>query len=137
MTSAEHFERLLDLPCVVTGMRPVTRHHICGGSVLERLGVRGSRKYSDWLALPLVNRDGYDLHQGAVDGIHAGVETWEAIHGRQVDLIDKLGAQLGLDLWALAAEESQQRRAGRRSKPIRKRSRAYTPPTKQVPRRTA
>ncbi len=135
MTAAQHYARLLDMPCIVTGVLGVTRHHIVGCSAVERLGVRGQRKHSDWLALPLAVAP-VNLHQGP-QGIHAGCETWEAIHGKQTDLIDKLGQQLGLDLWALAAQEAADERAERQAKPIKKRSRKYTPPSKQVPRRAA
>lgn len=132
MSAAKHFASLLDMPCIVTGQLGVTRHHIVGGSVVARLGVRGNLKHSDWLALPLLP----DLHQGE-NGIHNGVEAWEAKYGTQVSLIDQLGKRLGLDLWALARLEAEQARAQRRAKPIKKRSRAYSPPTKQVPRRSA
>lgn len=117
MTSAQHFARLLELPCIVTNRYGVTRHHILGGSVLAKLGVRGQRKHSDWLALPLLKSEDCDLHQGKPEGIHAGVWEWEARNGTQVALIDKLGAHLGLDLWELAAAERDSRRASRRTKP--------------------
>lgn len=130
--SARHFAMLLELPCIVTGLRPVTRHHIVGGSVQAKLGVRGNRKHSDWLAIPLA-LEPVNLHQGP-QGIHAGVEAWEALHGTQVALIDRLGWVLGLDLWELARQEADAERASRRARPIRKRSRVYVPPTKQVPR---
>lgn len=130
MNAAQHYARLLDMPCMVTGQRPVSRHHIVGGSALLRMGVRGGRKHSDWLAIPLIDR----LHQGA-DGVHTiGVVAWEACYGKQVDMIEALGHQLGLDLWALAKQEAADERANRRAKPFKKRSKAYVPPKKQVPR---
>lgn len=132
LTAAKHFERLLGLRCIVTGCEGVTRHHIVGGSVQARLGVRGSKKHSDWLALPLIP----ELHQGRL-GIHTiGVDEWEAEYGTQVELIDQLGRQLGLDLWELARKEAADERTSRRAKPIKKRSRPYSPPAKQVPRVT-
>lgn len=114
-TIVEYIDWLREQPCLVSGLWPVTLHHIVGGSTQERLGVRGNSKHSDWLQIPLH----YDYHQGKF-GIHTiGVKEWEDRYGRQVDMIDKLCQVSGFDLWELAKEKKQKK---------------YKPPKKQVPR---
>ena len=74
-------------------------HHCVGGS-MAALGVhRGmSRKVSDWLVLPLYPK----FHTGEF-GIHTlGVREWEARFGRQADLLEALGEQMGVDLFEMA-----------------------------------
>lgn len=90
--------------------------------MLERLGVRGTKKHSDYLVLPL----SYRAHQG-VDGIHTiGVETWEAKFGSQAEMLDELGRRLGVDLFKLAESDRAESKAGRKSvRPSKILPRAY------------
>lgn len=111
-----HFARVAQLPCFATGKFPVQLHHPIGGSMVERVGVRGTKKHSDYLVLPLH----HDAHQGA-DGVHTiGVLEWEAKFGAQAQMIDDLGKLLRLDLWGLARQDAEQSRANRKRKPLRK-----------------
>lgn len=111
--SKEHLALIHTLPCCVCGVRPVEAHHITGGSTVARLGPRGRLKHSDFLCLPLCFT--HHSAQGKY-GIHKGVKSWEARHGKQTYFIDRIGQQLGLDLWALAKSEAEQKRAGRKAK---------------------
>jgi hypothetical protein len=84
------------------------------------LGVRGRRKHSDWLVIPLAE----EFHQGQ-HGIHRiGVQEWERAYGRQVDHVARLGTIFGIDPFKLAEEESETARA----------KRVYKPSSKIVPR---
>ena len=92
------------LPCMVCGQLFVELHHPVGGSIQERLGCRGNEKHSDWLQIPLC----FDHHSAqGKDGIHKGIESWEAVHGTQVSMIDTLSKRFGLDLWKLAEKPSK------------------------------
>lgn len=118
----EHERWLREQPCMASGMIGVTLHHVVGGSVVARMGVRGGRKHSDWLQIPLHP----DYHQGQY-GIHSklGVDAWERTYGTQAGMIDQLCRRTGLDLWALAAAEAVNARLNRR----------YRPSSKTLPRR--
>lgn len=112
MKVSHYHDLLRQMPCVASGQLGVHLHHVIGGSVVGRLGVRGRRKHSDWLVIPLTE----EFHQGQ-SGIHRiGVITWEALYGRQVDHIERLGRVFGVDPFAMAAGESASSKANRRSK---------------------
>ena len=130
--TASHLSLIRQQPCVACDAMGCHAHHAVGGSMVERVGVRGAAtKASDYLALSLCPAH----HQGDC-GIHTlGVKTWERRYGEQAAHLDRLGRTLGLDLFALAHEEAEQERAGRRQKPIVKKHRPYQPPKKQVPRK--
>lgn len=103
-----HWNRVRALGCIVTGSRHnVTLHHPHGGSMKLRGVHRGEgMKTSWWLVIPLRE----DLHTGpgGIDGFpRPPVEEWEAKHGPQAGMVDKVGALLGMDLWALAAAEEK------------------------------
>lgn len=111
-----HLALVASMQCVVCGRLPVNAHHAVGGSIFVRIGPRGRHKHSDFLTLPLC-----PVHHQGVAGIHTiGVQTWEAQFGFQSVMLDRLGALLGLDLWKLASEETEQKRAARKAKPSTK-----------------
>lgn len=114
--SKAHLAVIAALSCIVCSIRPVQCHHAVGGSIFVRLGPRGRHKHSDFLALPLCHAH----HQGK-QGIHTlGVQTWEAQFARQAAMIDKLCDILKVNLWQLAKQETEERRAKRKNKPISK-----------------
>ncbi len=103
---AKHTDLLHTLPCMICGLKPGSTHHVMGGSIVERIGVRGTRKHSDWLQLPLCHHH----HQGQF-GIHKmGVRSWESAFGRQADMVDQLCGLLQLNLWELAEEQKANRK---------------------------
>jgi hypothetical protein len=102
------------LPCVVTGSTLVSIHHVQGGTMQEALVARGLRSvkgigmrgYSDFLVIPLHPNLHY-LGPNAIDG-HIGRRTWEGLYGTQSQHIDAVGLKLGLDLWLLHAQATDQ-----------------------------
>ena len=97
---SQYHEILADMPCVVTGKRPVTLHHCHSGSMADAGINRGlSQRPSDWLVIPII----MDLHVGpqGIDG-DKGVRSWEAEHGTQMDHLRSLQKKLGIDLFTLA-----------------------------------
>lgn len=107
-----YHQRLRAYGSLLSRRTPVELHHVIGGSITARIGERGTRKRSDWLVIPLT----HDEHQPP-DGVHGGVETWEKRYGvTEAELIDRLCKIFRLDLWALAAQEAQAKRAARRGK---------------------
>ena len=69
--------------------------------MLERGFTRGmGQKPSDWLVIPLT----IELHSmgpHAIDG-GFGVESWEAVYGRQADFLDQISDLFGVDVWEMA-----------------------------------
>lgn len=103
MTAEEYIDAVRMLPCCICGVKPVSGHHVVGGSIMIRLGDRGVRKHSDFLTIPLCHAH----HQGA-EGLHAiGVLTWEARYGSQEYFVTMTGKRMGIDPWAEAANERQ------------------------------
>jgi type IV secretory pathway TrbF-like protein len=102
----KHWDRVRALGCVVSGNHAmVTLHHVHSGSIAE-IGVgRQKWKTSDWLVIPLI----IELHSigpEAIDG-SKGVRSWEAQYGRQVDHVDWVCRQLGVNVWKLAGVERE------------------------------
>lgn len=96
MTAEDYVDAVRLLPCCVCGTTPVMAHHCLGGSMQEALGVRGTRKHSDFLTIPLCRNH----HQGT-DGLHQiGVRSWEMRYGFQTVFVDATGRRLGVDVWA-------------------------------------
>lgn len=120
MTAEDYIDAVRLLPCCVCGRTPVQAHHILGGSSVERLGARGSKKRSDWLSMPLCMTH----HNFGADALHSGVLSWEQRYGTQVDFVTATGNKLGVDPWAEAAAEALQLRIGRQ----------YRRPDKIMPR---
>ena len=105
-----HWDRVAALGCMVTGDKHnVTIHHCHGGSMkLRQVHRSAGRKTSDWLVIGLH----HDLHLAPGIGIDASVRRpsvweWEAVNGDQAVMLDRVGALLGLDLWALAFAEDK------------------------------
>lgn len=74
--------------------------------MLGAVGVRGRRKHSDWLQMPLC----HNHHQGA-DGIHTiGVKTWEIKYGYQVDIIMHIGQRFGINPFELSTAAIERKR---------------------------
>lgn len=99
---------VVKLGCAVTGdTEDVTIHHVHGGSMKER-GVHRAegRKGSNWLVIGL--RRGLHIGPGGIDGFpRPPVHEWERKHGRQADMIDRLVARTGINVWDLAREEEK------------------------------
>ena len=93
----EHFQRLVGIGCLASGLPPQI-HHCKGGSMLELIGVHGAAmKVSDWLTIPLAE----EYHTGRF-GIERGVRTWEAKFGTQVYYLLLVVDRLGVDVFARA-----------------------------------
>lgn len=94
--------------CMVTHTRTQAQiHHCHGGSIKDRGFNRESgRKTSNWLVIPLW----INLHVGpnGIDGFpRMPVRQWEARHGKQADMIDRLIKITGIDVWELARDEEK------------------------------
>ena len=103
-----YWDVVMKLGCSVTGSGlDLTLHHCHGGSMCERDASRMfGRKTSNWLVIPLVRK----LHvgPGGIDGFpRPPVHEWEAKHGRQADMIDRIIVATGIDVWELARAESK------------------------------
>lgn len=103
MSTAEirkHWDRVARLGCLMTGAPNPTLHHIHGGSCKE-VGLHRAmgRKSSDWLVIPLAAE--YHTGQYGIDSA-MGVAKWEALFGRQVDLMDTVCEKLDVNLWTKA-----------------------------------
>ena len=71
----DHWNRVGELSCLITGRPNPTLHHAKSGSMTQIIGLHGlSLKVSDWLVIPL---DAL-MHTGAL-GIDSGmgVLSWE------------------------------------------------------------
>lgn len=105
----DHKKNLERFACMVSGQKPAQWHHAMGGSLLTRVGARGTKKHSDFLIIPLH----YDFHQGQC-GIHTiGVKRWETAYGTQVAFLDQLCEWLNYDVWSLALADKQQQKERR------------------------
>lgn len=102
--SVSTLDKLLrEQPCVVSGRRPVTLHHLRGGSVvLTPWGSPGAgQKQNEALKIPL--HADYHVGQFGIDArINSGVQTWESRFGKQIDLLNQVSSNLKLCLWGLA-----------------------------------
>lgn len=103
----QHWNRIGQLPCAVTRRCEVTLHHAHGGSLREEypsLSRGKGQKPSDWLVIPLHA----ELHTGQ-HGIDTGigVQTWESIWGRQVDMLQWVSDQVGYDVIRRALDETE------------------------------
>lgn len=113
MKIEDYHAMLREMPSIVSGIRGVAIHHCIGPSITERIGVRGFKKRSCWLVLPITP----DEHQNGPNALHKGVETWERLHGAtEAELLDRLIGITGLDVWQLAKEEAESSRSNRRYK---------------------
>lgn len=97
----QHWNRISELGCIITGSPFPTIHHIHGGSVKD-IGIHKglALKTSGWLVLPIR----WDYHLGAA-GIDSGVMSvreWEARNGTQVEMLDKLCIMLNMNCWKKA-----------------------------------
>lgn len=95
-----HWRRVAAMGCIVTGAPEPTIHHVHGGSmkIYVHRGMR--QKTSDWLVIPLCA----ELHTGNL-GIDNGCMTvaeWEQRWGTQVEMLDRVSRELGIDVWKRA-----------------------------------
>jgi len=98
-----HEKRLREMRCIVTEMYPVTLHHCHSGS-MNNLGPEFrnpgmGEKNNPFLQIPLMAE--YHVGVRGIDG-SLGVETWEALFGTQVELLQEVNEQLEYDLWEQA-----------------------------------
>jgi hypothetical protein len=93
------WDTVAELGCLITRRPNPTLHHIKGGSVAE-IGLHSGvalRGISDYLVIPLAA----ELHvmSGiAIDG-SMGVRSWEARFGTQVNFMDQVCRQTGVNAW--------------------------------------
>lgn len=96
-----HFNRLVDLGCMVSQTKvDVTIHYAHGGSMEQIIGPTGmALRASHWLTIPLAAR----FHTGncGIDGF-IGVETWELMYGTQVMHLNRVCELLGYNVWEKA-----------------------------------
>ncbi len=98
---SKHEKNLRKLRCIVTEMFPVTLHHCHGGSMIY-LGEGNpgmGEKNNPFYQIPLMME--YHVGQRGIDG-SMGVDGWEALYGRQVDLLGEVNEQLDYNLWEQA-----------------------------------
>lgn len=93
------------LGCLITGKPNPTIHHIHGGSLADEGHHSGwaLRGISDYLVIPLAA----ELHTTSSEGIDGGkgVQSWEAEHGTQVELMDRVCRLTGQNAWRWAGIE--------------------------------
>ena len=98
----KYWTRLVADGCLICGS-PACIAHAHGGSITPIMGVKAKGKkldYMDWLVLSLCPFHHIDGPEG--DALDRNVEAFEAKHGRQADMIDRLSERYNLPLWALA-----------------------------------
>jgi len=98
-----HERNLRSLGCVVSGRRPVTLHHIRGGTVATTLfGTPGvGQKQNDALQIPL--EETWHTGKFGIDAqVASGVESWERRWGSQVLYLHSISYNLRYSPWALA-----------------------------------
>jgi hypothetical protein len=107
----DHWDRVAQLGCIVTGSEPATIHHCHGGSLLLVPGLNNpgmAQRQNHWLVIPLVER----LHTGDL-GIDNGfspfksVKGWESHFGFQVDFLDEVCRRLGINVWKKAGVDRE------------------------------
>lgn len=117
-----YWDRVAALGCVIC-KAPAEIAHCHGGSIVERMqepkckGKKLARM--DFICLPLCHWHHRDT---SPCGLDRDVDAWEYAYGSQASWIDRVSAQLGVDVWALARITV---------KPVRRRS------SKILPRRIA
>lgn len=105
-----HERRLRELPCAVSGRKPVSLHHCHGGSLkLLRWHVGVGQRQNPFLQIPLAPELHY-FGPEAIDG-GIGVRSWEAKYGTQVEHLEWVAGQLGYDILALARVWEQTHRS--------------------------
>ncbi len=109
MVNAEikrHWSRVAGLGCMISKAPNPTLHHCHGGSMLDR-GVRKAlgRKTSDWLVIPLAAR--YHTGEFGIDSGQFSVREWELRFCEQAEMLDRVCAELGVDVWAMAHRGAQ------------------------------
>ena len=100
MTKKEHWDRVGQMRCCITGRPNPTLHHCKSGSMTAISGLKSqNQKPNDFLVIPLDAQ----LHTGGL-GIDSGmgVKSWEARFGTQVMHLDRLCKALGYNVWKLA-----------------------------------
>ncbi len=99
-----HAAALRALGCVISGLTPVELHHCMGGSMRQFGQLRGvGMRTSDWLQIPLAPR--YHTGELGIDAL--GIETWERTFAPQVELLERVSAELGYDVFELAGLEHE------------------------------
>lgn len=83
-----HLARVLALGCIVCGA-PAVIHHPRSGTA-SGMGLKAPHKD----AIPLCPPHHTDGGPGVA--IHAGQETWESIHGTEMELLAQVRAELGI-----------------------------------------
>lgn len=105
-----HHRLVKELGCIVTRYPYPTIHHCHGGSMNDvlppsmRPGM--AQRQNDWLVIPLRST----LHStGGNKGIDsgAGVKSWEAKYGSQVEHLDEVCRRLGVNVWRKAGIERE------------------------------
>ncbi len=99
-----YWDRVARMGCVLCG-GPAEIAHCHGGSVRERMQEPKAKgkKLARWnfLVLPLCPPHGREPYPLALD---TDVGAWEETNGPQTHYLDKIAAELGVDIWALAKE---------------------------------
>lgn len=95
----DHWSRVADLGCLISGRPYPTIHHCKGGSLRGIVQKGMGQKTSDWLVIPL----DWEFHIGdhGIDS-RMGVIAWERSFGTQVEHLDEVCRRLGYDVWGKA-----------------------------------
>lgn len=98
----DHWDRVAEVGCLLSGAPNPTLHHCHGGSLRE-IGIHKGlgQKTSDYLVIPLASR----FHTGEFGIDVIPVWEWEHRFGTQVGHLDDLCRQIGYNVWALAGVE--------------------------------
>lgn len=99
-----HEKKLRTLACCVSGRKPVSLHHVRGGSIaVTPFGSPGaSQKQNPALQIPLHPEFHYASKQGIDAQVGGGVQSWEARHGLQTHHLASTSHLLRYSLWSLA-----------------------------------
>lgn len=107
----DHWTRVANMGCLISGSRDSTIHHVHGGSIREFFGERcmpgTAQKQNDWLVIPIAER----FHTGecGIDngmGRFKGVAAWEEQFGTQLSMLERVRAVMlgkhGYDIYEKA-----------------------------------
>ena len=107
----KHWQRVVELGCIVTGSKIASIHHVHGGSIIDAFGYAQNpgmaQRQNHWLVIPLHPQ----LHYlgGGIDngmGKTKSVVDWEANYGRQSDFLgavrERIRERYGYDIYERA-----------------------------------
>lgn len=105
----DHYQRVVDMGCIVTESPICIIHHCMGGSMVSEFGLKSqSQKLNDWLVIPLHP----SLHTNGDQAIHRmPIKDWENTFYSQMYLLRLVNVRLkqlgfGYDIFQKARLEN-------------------------------